>query len=67
MASRIATAAGSSHQANTVGPAPEIEQPIAPLAIAAACTAAKPGISAWRCGSMTTSAKASRSIAMSSV
>ena len=55
MPARTASAAGASPSANTVGPAPEIEQPSAPPSSAACFTSAKPGISTWRCGSITTS------------
>ena len=60
MASRMRSASCSSHQAKIVGPAPEIEQPSAPLCIAPSLTAWKPGISTLRCGSMITSSSDSR-------
>ena len=46
---------GVAHSANTEGPEPEIEQPSAPAARAAAFTAAKPGMSRDRAGSAMTS------------
>src|SRR6185437_16301921 len=42
MAAQTASACGSRLHANTVGPAPEIEQPIAPAASATWRTSAKP-------------------------
>src|SRR5688572_23614483 len=60
IASRIRSACCCSHQAKTVGPAPEIEHPSAPFAMAPSLTVLKPGISTWRCGSMITSSSDSR-------
>ena len=54
------SASGASHHAKTVGPAPEIEHPRAPAAIAACLTRSKPGMSRLRCGSITTSSSEAR-------
>ena len=51
----------------TDGPAPEIVQPSAPLAIAPSRTASKPGISCERCFSMTTSSNEARIMSRSFV
>ena len=60
IASRTRGASASSDQANIDGPAPEMVQPSAPLAIAPARTASKPGMSCDRCFSMTTSSNEAR-------
>src|SRR5690606_6992153 len=60
IAARTAPASCSRHSANSVGPAPEIEQPSAPADSAAERTCWKPGISTWRCFSMMTSSSEAR-------
>ena len=67
MAPSTAGALASVAQANIDGPAPEIEQPSAPACIAARRTSWKPGISAWRCGSITTSSSEARIMSRSLV
>ena len=67
MAASTAWAVDSSVQANIEGPAPEIEQPSAPASMAPRRTSWKPGMSAARCGSITTSSKEARIMSRSSV